>query len=101
MKIHLYYVYILASNNNNAIYVGVTNDLVRRVFEHKKKLNEGFTAKYNINKLVYYEVFDFVELAIKREKQIKNYPRERKNKLINSFNSDWMDLYSEGKIIKL
>jgi len=95
---HLYYLYILCSNNNNAIYVGVTNDLVRRVFEHKKKMNNGFTSKYNINKLVYYEVFDFIDLAIKREKQIKNYPRKRKNELINSFNPDWSELYNNGVI---
>jgi putative endonuclease len=101
MKLHLYYVYILSSNNNNAIYVGITNDLARRVYEHKSKLNAGFTSKYNINKLVYYETFDFIDLAIKREKQIKKYPRDRKNSLINSFNPDWNDLYTNGKIEKL
>ena len=80
------------------LYVGVTNDLTRRTFEHKKKLVRGFTSKYNVDKLVYFERYDFVELAIHREKQIKGYSRMKKNTLINSFNPDWNELYYEGKI---
>lgn len=98
MKLHIYYVYILASNNNSTIYVGLTNDLTRRVHEHKNKLIPGFTSKYNVNKLVYYEVFDFIDLAIKRESQIKHFTREAKNGLINAVNGSWRDLYSNGKI---
>jgi len=101
MKLHTYYVYILASNNNTTIYVGVTNDLTRRVHEHKNKLVPGFTSKYNVNKLVYYEVFDFIDLAIKREKQIKHYTRESKNELIDVINKEWKDLYVNGKIEKI
>ena len=83
MKIHLYYVYILTNSSNNVLYVGVTNDLERRCYEHKQKLIKGFTQKYNVDKLVYFEVFDSIELAIFREKQIKGYSRSKKNVLIN------------------
>ena len=98
MKIHCYYIYILTNKNHTVLYTGVTNDLVRRCHEHKNKLIEGFTEKYNVDKLIYFEVFDFVELAIKREKQIKGYSRVKKIELINKINSDWTDLYSNGKI---
>ena len=74
------------------MYIGVTNNLKRRYYEHKNKLVAGFTARYNVDKLVYYEITDCVESAIAREKQLKGWKRERKNKLITSFNTDWNDL---------
>jgi putative endonuclease len=97
MKIHLYYVYILTNVNNYVLYTGITNDLVRRCFEHKQKKINGFTKKYNVDKLIYFEKFEYVDLAIAREKQIKGYSRVKKIKLINSFNPDWKDLYNNGK----
>ena len=100
MQIRLYYVYIMSSNNNNVLYTGVTNDLIRRVSEHKSGLIDGFTKKYNVKKLVYFEIFDYVDLAISREKQIKGYSREKKEKLITDFNTDWKDLYVSGRIVK-
>ena len=75
------------------LYTGFTNDLIRRIYEHKNKLLEGFSSKYNLNKLVYYEVFDNPEDAIKREKQVKKWPRKWKLDTINKFNPDWVDLY--------
>ena len=86
MKLHLYYVYILTNVNHTVLYTGVTNDLERRCFEHKQKKIKGFTQKYNVDKLIYYEKFDFVGLAIAREKQIKGYSRAKKLKLIDQFN---------------
>ena len=77
------------------LYVGVTNDLIRRVYEHKEKLVEGFTKKYNITKLAYYEVFEEIESAISRGKQIKAGSRRRKIQLINSINKEWHDLYEK------
>ena len=77
------------------IYTGVTNDLKRRVFEHKEKVGEAFTKKYNITKLVYYEVFEDVENAILREKQIKGGSRQKKVELVDSMNKEWRDLYEE------
>ena len=89
-----YYVYILSNNTNVAIYTGVTNDLARRIYEHKKDLNQNsFCSKYGIHKLVYYEIIDDVESAIAREKQIKGWKREKKNKLIESINPNWKELY--------
>jgi putative endonuclease len=90
-----YYVYIMANVRNTVLYVGVTNDLVRRIYEHKEKLVGGFTKKYNIVKLVYYEVFEDIENAILREKQIKAGSRQKKVHLINSTNKEWRDLYDE------
>jgi len=101
MKLHVYYTYILTNKYNNVIYVGMTNDLPRRVFEHKRKLFPGFTSKYNVDKLVYYELFDFVELAIAREKQIKKYSKAKKHALIVIKNPDFVELYHNGKIIDL
>ena len=98
MKIQLYYVYILSNAHNTVLYTGVTNDLQRRCFEHKQKIIKGFTQKYNVDKLVYFEQFDFAESAIAREKQIKGYSRAKKNALINSFNKEWIELYNNGKI---
>ncbi|HLN21044.1 MAG TPA: GIY-YIG nuclease family protein [Bacteroidales bacterium] len=98
MKLFVSYVYILTNTHNKVLYTGVTNDLERRCFEHAKKVNRGFTSKYNIHKLVYYESFEDIELAIKREKQIKSYSRTKKETLINSFNPQWCDLCPNGKI---
>ncbi|MBW1616432.1 MAG: GIY-YIG nuclease family protein [Deltaproteobacteria bacterium] len=89
---HNYYVYILTNHNNRVIYVGVTNDLNRRLFEHRNKLVEGFTRKYNIDKLVYFEHTLDIHSAIMREKEIKKWRREKKNKLIISINPEWKDL---------
>ncbi len=92
MKLHNYYVYILANWNNKVIYTGMTNNLERRLYEHKNKLNDGFTKKYNVNKLVYYEQMSNVEDTIQREKEIKKWRREKKDKLINTLNPEWKDL---------
>ena len=89
----MYYIYIIANKYNNVLYTGVTNNLVRRVYEHKSKLVEGFTKTYNIDKLVYYEMSEEVVVAIEREKQIKGFKRQKKNDLINDFNPNWIDLY--------
>ena len=89
-----YYVYILTNEHNTVLYTGITNDLMRRVYEHKNHLDKGsFTAQYNIEKLVYFEVTSNVKAAIEREKQIKGWNRKRKNKLIESKNPNWDDLY--------
>ena len=98
MRIHIYYVYILTNAHHSVLYVGVTNDLERRCIEHRQKIIKGFTQKYNIEKLIYFEQFDFVDLAIAREKQIKGYSRTKKNALINKFNTEWKELYYNGKI---
>ena len=90
-----YYVYIMTNKNNTTLYTGVTNDLPRRVFEHKNKLAEGFTRKYNINKLVYYEIYEDIYEAITREKQIKGGSRAKKVQLIEEKNPSWNDLSSE------
>ena len=89
---HQYYVYCLTNQNHRVMYVGVTNDLARRVYEHRHKLVEGFTAKYNVSKLVYFEVTSDVTSAITREKQIKGWIRARKNALVTSSNPTWRDL---------
>lgn len=89
-----YYVYILTNFTNTVLYTGVTNDLVRRIFEHKNKLADGFTTKYNVNKLVYFEIFYDIESAILREKAIKNLVRRKKLELINKDNSQFLDLYA-------
>ena len=89
-----FYVYILANVNNRVIYTGVTNDLVRRVYEHKHHLDKNsFTARYNVDKLVYYEETSSSRAAIEREKQIKDWSRKKKNKLIESKNPNWQDIY--------
>ena len=89
------FIYIMTNDYNTVLYVGVTGDLVRRVYEHKNKLVQGFTAKYHISKLVYYEIFDDITKAIEREKQIKKRSREYKNSLIDKFNANWEDLYEK------
>ena len=95
-----YFIYILTNSNNKVLYTGMTNILMRRVWEHKAKLIGGFTKKYNTDKLVYFESFDNPTDAIKREKQIKAGLRKKKLELINNFNPDWKDLYNLDKIYK-
>jgi putative endonuclease len=90
-----YYLYILASRPGGALYVGVTNDLVRRVHEHKNGTIQGFTTRYGIDRLVYYEVHDTAYAAIQREKNIKHWPRVWKTRLILQSNPTWRDLYGE------
>ncbi|XOU94623.1 MAG: GIY-YIG nuclease family protein [Candidatus Kerfeldbacteria bacterium] len=87
-----YYVYIMTNWSNKILYIGVTSNLQWRVFEHKNKLQKGFTFKYNLNKLVYYEEHQYIEDAIMREKQLKGWLRIKKIRLIDSINSDWTDL---------
>ena len=86
-----FYIYIM-TNNSKTLYVGITNNLVRRVYEHKNKLIDGFTKKYNLAKLVYYELINDADSAIKREKQLKNWHRQWKVNLIESLNKEWKDL---------
>ena len=88
----MYYVYIMSNWNNKVVYIGVTNNLERRDYEHKNKLIDGFTKKYNVNKLVYFEQTSDVRVSLEREKQIKKFRREKKNMLIESINPDWRDL---------
>lgn len=88
-----FFVYMLASQKNGTLYVGVTSDLPKRVWEHKNNMVEGFTEKYKVHDLVYYEAFDGAENAIHREKRLKKYQREAKIKLIQDKNPDWEDLY--------
>ncbi|MEK6731770.1 MAG: GIY-YIG nuclease family protein [Pseudomonadota bacterium] len=87
-----YYVYLLTNTNNKVLYLGVTNNLLRRLYEHKNGLVKGFTKKYNVHKLVYYEETDNVYAAISREKEIKKWRREKKDRLIIKKNPDWRDL---------
>lgn len=89
----MYYIYILSNKYNNVLYIGVTNNLIKRVYEHKNKLVDGFTKTYNVDKLVYYEVSEEVIVAIEREKQLKGYKRQKKVNLIDNFNPNWDDLY--------
>jgi putative endonuclease len=89
------FIYILASQKNGTLYVGVTADLLRRMEEHKNKLVDGFTKKYAIEKLVYYEIFDDIDQAIKREKCIKTWRRSWKLELIEKSNARWDDLYDK------
>jgi putative endonuclease len=93
MKPRSFYVYILASRVGGTLYIGVTNDLVRRIGEHKLEIAEGFTERYSVHKLVYFEQFDDVENAIRREKQLKKYNRAWKIRLIEELNPNWDDLY--------
>jgi putative endonuclease len=90
-----YYVYLLTNWNNRVMYVGVTNHLERRIYEHKNKLIEGFTKKYNVDKLVYFEMTPDVLAAIEREKQIKKWRREKKDRLVIAANPEWKDLSLE------
>lgn len=90
-----YFVYILASKRNGTLYIGVTDDLVRRVYEHKHEAIEGFTKQYRIHTLVYYEMANSIEDAIKREKQLKKWERNWKLSLIEKNNPGWKDLYED------
>ncbi len=89
------YVYILASQRNGTLYVGATSDLIKRVYEHKQNLIDGFTKKYSVHVLVYYEIHRAIEEAIAREKQIKKWNRQWKLRLIEEGNPEWKDLYDE------
>ncbi|PKN02326.1 MAG: endonuclease [Elusimicrobia bacterium HGW-Elusimicrobia-1] len=88
-----YYVYILSSKRNGALYTGVTSDIIKRVYEHKQSVVEGFTKKYNVHSLVWYEIHESAESAIIREKQIKKWKRDWKLKLVEKENPLWIDLY--------
>jgi putative endonuclease len=90
-----YYVYILASQRNGTLYIGVTNDLMKRVYEHRNNLIDGFTKKYNVHSLVYYEQYNDIESAIVREKRLKKWNREWKLELIEKENPQWRDLYED------
>ena len=90
-----FYIYIMTNKNHTVLYTGITNDIKRRVYEHKQKLVEGFTKRYNVTKLVYFEVFSEAYNAIAREKQIKGGSRQKKLDLINRLNPSWNDLYGE------
>ena len=88
------YVYLLTNKHNNVLYTGVTSDLIRRIYEHKNKFVQGFTKKYNVDRLVYYEVCPDILSAITREKKIKGWSRKKKNDLVNALNPNWDDLYT-------
>ena len=90
-----YYIYILASKKNGTLYVGVTSDLIKRIYEHKNNLIEGFTRKYSVHNLVYFETTESIESSIMREKQLKKWNRTWKINLIEKSNPDWNDLYLE------
>ncbi|RJQ38471.1 GIY-YIG nuclease family protein [Candidatus Microgenomates bacterium] len=87
-----FYVYILTNKNNHVLYTGVTSNLIKRIYEHKNKLADGFAKKYNANKLIYYEIFEDPENAIKREKSIKNLLRRKKIELIKNINPNFEEL---------
>jgi len=89
------FIYIMTNQKNGTLYTGVTNNLIRRVYEHKNKLVKGFTEKYDLSKLVYYEIFENIENAIEREKQLKGGSRQKKIDLINNSNRNWDDLYEQ------
>ena len=95
MKIHQYYVYILTNQANTVLYVGITNDLMVRVYEHKQKINVGFTSKYKCNKLLYFEEYPWIDEAIAREKQLKGGSRKKKVDLIVINNPMWNDLSAD------
>ena len=95
MTENTYYIYILASRKHGTLYIGVTNNLIKRVYEHKQDLVEGFTKKYNVHMLVYFEQTNNVESTITREKQMKAWKRQWKIDLIEEKNPEWKDLYSD------
>ena len=94
-KQYKYYIYILTSSRNGTLYVGLTNNLLRRIYEHKNNIIEGFTKKYNVHILVHYEEYDDIKNVISREKQIKKWNRKWKLRLIEESNPNWKDLYNE------
>jgi putative endonuclease len=89
------YIYFMSNRYNKVLYVGITSYLIKRVWEHKNKVVDGFTKRYNLYKLVYYEIYDDIETAINREKQIKSWSRRKKAELINALNPSWDDLYEK------
>ncbi len=89
---HNYYVYIATNDHGNVMYIGVTNNLKRRMYEHRQMSVDGFTKKYNIHKLVYYEMTSDINAAIAREKQLKKWSRSKKNMLVESFNPEWKEI---------
>lgn len=95
MQEQSFYVYLMSNPGRTVLYTGVTRNLVKRVWQHKEKVADGFTKKYNVTDLVYYEIFDTPLEAIEREKQIKSWSRKRKNQLVRTENPDWKDLYDE------
>ena len=95
MKIHNYYVYIMTNNSNNVLYIGVTSDIVGRIWQHKQKIFKGFTSIYSCDNLVYFEEFQWIQDAIAREKQLKSGSRKNKLELIISENPNWTDLSSD------
>ncbi|HAV11423.1 MAG TPA: excinuclease ABC subunit C [Candidatus Moranbacteria bacterium] len=95
MQEKTYYVYIVTSKRNGTLYIGVTNDLIKRIWQHKNKSVEGFTKKYNVSNLVYYETTNDVQVALQREKQLKKWNRKWKLELIEKFNPEWKDLAEE------
>jgi putative endonuclease len=95
LGVRSYYVYILASRIGGTLYIGVTNDLVRRIGEHKLKIGESFTKKHEVTRLVYFEIFNHIEHAIQREKRLKKWPRAWKVSLIEKQTPAWIDLYPE------
>lgn len=90
-----YYVYILTNQKHGVLYIGVTNDLARRIYEHKNKLNEGFSKRYNLTNLVYIEETNNINDALQREKQLKKWNRAWKIRLIDEYNPEWLDLYDD------
>ena len=97
MEEYRYFIYILSNKSRTVFYTGVTNDLTKRVYEHRNNLTKGFTSKYNVKDLLYYEIFRDINLAILREKQIKRGSRKKKLELIQSMNKDMKDLYLKCK----
>jgi putative endonuclease len=95
----LYAVYILAKKRNGTLYIGITNDLVRRTYEYKEKIIPGFTKRYGVTSLVYYEFHEDINTAIQREKQLKKWNRAWKLRLIEKHNPKWIDLYNDGDVI--
>ncbi len=95
MNSQQFYVYILASRRNGTLYIGSTNNLVRRIYEHKEKLIPGFTKTYNVHKLVYYEEYGWLAAAAQREKRLKKWKRSWKLNLIEKTNPDWQDLFND------
>ncbi|MCR4263301.1 MAG: GIY-YIG nuclease family protein [Candidatus Roizmanbacteria bacterium] len=88
-----YWVYILSNRSNSTLYIGITSNLIKRIYQHKNHLADGFSKKYNLNKLVYYEQYEQIDEAILREKRLKKWNRKWKEELIEKFNAEWNDLY--------
>ncbi|MCA1763659.1 MAG: GIY-YIG nuclease family protein [Cryomorphaceae bacterium] len=101
LKSHVYFTYILTNKNNTVLYTGMTNDLAVRCRQHQEKRVVGFTKRYNVDRLVYYEVFRYVQESIRREKQIKGYSRAKKVALINNCNPTWEALYVNGRVKRI